>query len=40
MIVKRLEDARGTELRAPGFPAEMIDDEPEAPGEEVICGGG
>ena len=40
MIVKRLEDACGTELRAPGFPPEMIDDEPEAPGVEVICGGG
>ena len=39
MIVKRLEDACGTDLRAPGFPPEMIDDEPETPGEEVICGG-
>ena len=39
MIVKRLEDACGTDLRAPGFPPEMIDEEPETPGEEVICGG-
>ena len=35
MIVKRLEDACGTDLRAPGFPAEMEDDEPEEPGAEV-----
>ncbi len=36
MIVKRLEDACGTELRAPGFPAELIDDEPEETGAEVL----
>ena len=36
MIVKRLEDACGVELRAPGFPAQMVDDEPEAPGAEVV----
>jgi len=35
MIVKRLEDACGIELRAPGFPAELVDDEPEEPGYEV-----
>ena len=35
MIVKRLEDACDTDLRAPGFPAEMEDDEPEEPGAEV-----
>ena len=35
MIVKRLEEACGTELRAPGFPAELVDSEPEAPGAEV-----
>ncbi len=40
MIVKRLEDACGTDLRAPGFPPEMIDDEPEAPGKEIARGGG
>ena len=40
MIVKRLEDACGTDLRAPGFPPEMIDDEPEGPGAEVVRGGG
>ena len=39
MIVKRLEDACGTDLRAPGFPPEMIDDEAEATGEEVARGG-
>jgi len=36
MIVKRLEDACGTELRAPGFPEEIVDDESEEPGYEVI----
>lgn len=36
MIVKRLEDACGTELRAPGFPAQLVDDEPEVRGEEVV----
>ncbi len=34
-IVRRLEDACGVELRAPGFPEEMTDDEPEEPGYEV-----
>ena len=34
-IVKLLEDACGVDLRAPGFPAEIVDDEPEAPGYEV-----
>ena len=35
MIVKRLEEACRTDLRAPGFPAEMTDDEAEEPGYEV-----
>ncbi|MEM9852249.1 MAG: NAD(P)-dependent oxidoreductase [Pseudomonadota bacterium] len=35
-IIRRLEDATGLDIRAPGFPAEMVDDEPEAPGAEVI----
>ena len=34
-IVRRLEDACDVELRAPGFPEEMTDDEPEEPGFEV-----
>ena len=34
-IVRRLEEACGIEILAPGFPAEMVDDEPEAPGYEV-----
>ena len=38
-IVRRLEDATGLDIRAPGFPAEMVDDEPEAPGHEVILTG-
>ena len=35
-IIKRLEDATGLDIRAPGFPAEMFDDEPEEQGYEVI----
>ena len=35
-IVRRLEDATGLSILAPGFPAQMVDDEPEAPGYEVI----
>ena len=34
-IVRLLEDACGVDLRAPGFPAELVDDEPEEPGYEV-----
>ena len=35
-IVRRLEDATGLSILAPGFPARMIDDEPESPGHEVV----
>ena len=35
-IIKRLEEATGIRVLAPGFPAEMTDDEPEEPGFEVI----
>jgi 3-hydroxyisobutyrate dehydrogenase len=35
-IIKRLEEACNTKILAPGFPAEMTDDEPEEPGYEVI----
>ena len=34
-IVRRIEEACGTELRAPGFPAELVDEEPETRGYEV-----
>jgi 3-hydroxyisobutyrate dehydrogenase len=34
-IIRRLEEAAGIEVLAPGFPAEMIDDEPEESGYEV-----
>lgn len=34
-IIRRLEDATGLDIRAPGFPPEMTDDEPEEPGYEV-----
>ena len=34
-IIKRLEEACNLEIRAPGFPAEMVDDEAEAPGYEI-----
>ncbi len=35
-IIKRLEEAAGVEVLAPGFPAEMVDDEPAAAGAEVV----
>ena len=35
-IIKRLEEQIGDKILAPGFPAEMLDDEPEEPGYEVI----
>jgi len=35
-IIRRLEEATGLDIRAPGFPAEMVDDEPEEPGYEVV----
>lgn len=34
-IIRRLEEATGLDIRAPGFPPEMVDDEPEEPGAEV-----
>ena len=34
-IVRRLEESSGTEVLALGFPAEIVDDEPEKSGEEV-----
>ena len=35
-VVRRLEEATGLSILAPGFPAQMIDDEPEEPGCEVV----
>ncbi len=35
-IIKRLEDATGLDITAPGFPTELTDDEPEEEGYEVI----
>ena len=35
-IIRRLEDATGLDITAPGFPSEMVDDEPEEPGYEVV----
>jgi len=37
-IIKRLEEACGVEIRAPGFPPQILDDEPESPGYEVVPG--
>ncbi|MGV6847594.1 MAG: NAD(P)-dependent oxidoreductase [Marinibacterium sp.] len=34
-IIRRLEEATGLDIRAPGFPPEMVDDEPEETGAEV-----
>ncbi|MEE4187882.1 MAG: NAD(P)-dependent oxidoreductase [Roseobacter sp.] len=38
-MIERLEAATGLDIRAPGFPLELIDDEPEAPGYEVTLKG-
>ncbi len=35
-IVKRLEDSCNVDLRAPGFPEELVDTEPEVEGYEVV----
>jgi len=35
-VIRRLEDATGVSVLASGFPAEMLDDQPEAEGAEVI----
>ena len=35
-MIERLEEATGLNITAPGFPTELIDDEPEEPGYEVI----
>jgi len=35
-IIRRLEEPTGLEIRASGFPAEILDDEPEEPGYEVV----
>ena len=39
-IIKRLEEPTGLGILAPGFPAEMVDDEPEEPGYEVVVNRG
>lgn len=38
-IIRRLEEATGLSITAPGFPAALVDDEPEAPGYEVWAPG-
>ena len=35
-IIRRLEEPTGLEIRAAGFPAEILDDEPEESGYEVV----
>jgi len=35
-IIRRLEEACGIRVLGEGFPAQMVDDEPEAPGYEVL----
>ena len=35
-IVRRLEDATGLSVTAPGFPAALVDDAPKLPGREVV----
>ena len=35
-VIRRLEDSTGLDIRAPGFPAEIVDHEAERLGEEVV----
>jgi 3-hydroxyisobutyrate dehydrogenase len=35
-IIQRLEDDCGIQVRAPGFPSQLVDHEPEEPGEEIV----
>ena len=35
-IIRRLEDEYGLDVRAPGFPVELVDDEPEELGGEIV----
>jgi 3-hydroxyisobutyrate dehydrogenase len=35
-VIRRLEDATGVSVTAPGFPSELVDEEPEEPGAEII----
>lgn len=35
-VIERLEEATGLSVRAPGFPPDLVDDEPEGPGAEVV----
>ncbi|XDA99882.1 NAD(P)-dependent oxidoreductase [Sulfitobacter sp. LCG007] len=35
-MIERLEEATGLDITAPGFPTELVDDEPEEPGYEVV----
>lgn len=35
-VIRRLEEATGLDITAPGFPSDMVDDEPEEPGYEVV----
>ena len=35
-IIRRFEEPAGLKITAPGFPADILDDEPEEPGYEVI----
>ena len=37
-VIRRLEERTGLDIRAPGFPPELHDDEPEQPGYEVEAG--
>ncbi len=37
-MIERLEEATGLDITAPGFPTELVDDEPEERGAEVVPG--
>ena len=39
-IIRRYEESTGLDVRAPGFPSEIVDDEQEEPGHEVTASRG
>jgi 3-hydroxyisobutyrate dehydrogenase len=39
-VIRRLEDATGVSVLAPGFPVELLDARPEAAGAEVVVRAG
>jgi 3-hydroxyisobutyrate dehydrogenase len=39
-VIRRLDEATGSGIRAPGCPPELVEDKPEKPGAEVMVARG